>query len=67
MTIESPPSVTDAIDSVLDALDKARALLGVALLAEQAKTGASADELAERAARCPAPWSSKPSAQRLTG
>ncbi|MGW6503420.1 hypothetical protein [Nonomuraea angiospora] len=63
MTIESPPSVTDAIDSVLDALDRASALLGVALLAEQAKTGASA----EGAARCPAPWSSKPSAQRLTG
>ncbi|MEU6715196.1 hypothetical protein ABZ897_27335 [Nonomuraea sp. NPDC046802] len=32
-----------------DALDKARALFGVALRAEQAKTGASAGELAERA------------------
>ncbi|MEU9480780.1 plasmid pRiA4b ORF-3 family protein [Streptomyces sp. NPDC048191] len=52
LTTESPPpSITDAVDSVLDALDKvdkARALLGVALRAEQAKTGASANELAER-------------------
>ncbi|MDW8803677.1 plasmid pRiA4b ORF-3 family protein [Streptomyces scabiei] len=51
LTTEPPPSITDAVDSVLDALDKvdkARALLGVALRAEQAKTGASANELAER-------------------
>jgi hypothetical protein len=51
LTTDPPPSITDAVDSVLDALDKvdkARALLGVALRAEQAKTGASANELAER-------------------
>ncbi|WP_331747965.1 plasmid pRiA4b ORF-3 family protein (plasmid) [Streptomyces sp. NBC_00873] len=51
LTTEPPPSITDAVDSVLDALnkvDKARALLGAALRAEQAKTGASANELAER-------------------
>jgi hypothetical protein len=51
LTTEPPPSITDAVDSVLDALDKvdkARALLGVALRAEQTKTGASANELAER-------------------
>ncbi|BDT39471.1 plasmid pRiA4b ORF-3 family protein [Streptomyces yaizuensis] len=50
-TPESPPGVTDAVDSVLDALDqveKARALLGASLRAEQARTGASANELAER-------------------
>jgi hypothetical protein len=51
LTTEPPPSITDAVASVLDALgkvDEARALLGVALRAEQAKPGASANELAER-------------------
>ncbi|MBI0311609.1 plasmid pRiA4b ORF-3 family protein [Streptomyces javensis] len=51
LTTEPPPTIPDAVDFVLDALDKvdkARALLGVALRAEQAKTGASANELAER-------------------
>ncbi|MEW2491900.1 hypothetical protein [Streptomyces sp. NPDC048411] len=51
MTIEPPPSVTDAVDAVLDALDRvdeARSRLGAVLRAEQAKTGASANELAER-------------------
>ncbi|MGO4417231.1 hypothetical protein AB4Z54_00240 [Streptomyces sp. MCAF7] len=51
LTTGPPPSVTDAVDAVLDALDKvdeARARLGAALRAEQAKTGASANELAER-------------------
>ncbi|MCQ8194641.1 plasmid pRiA4b ORF-3 family protein [Streptomyces rugosispiralis] len=51
LTTEPPPSVTDAVDAVLDALDKvdeARARLGAALRAEQAKTGASANALAER-------------------
>lgn len=51
LTTEPPPSITDAVDAVLDALnkvDKARSLLGVALRAERAKTGISANELAER-------------------
>ncbi|MFG3207951.1 plasmid pRiA4b ORF-3 family protein [Streptomyces sp. NPDC048192] len=51
LTTEPPPSVTDAVDAVLDALDKvdqARARLGAALRAEQQKTGASANELAAR-------------------
>ena len=45
------PSVAEAADAVLDALDKvdeARALLGAALRAEQKASGATANQLAER-------------------
>ncbi|WP_281154720.1 hypothetical protein [Streptomyces sp. HYC2] len=54
MATEPPPSITDAVDSVvaaLDKVDKARALLGLALRAEQAKTGAR--KPAGASASCP--------------
>ncbi|WP_189135158.1 plasmid pRiA4b ORF-3 family protein [Wenjunlia tyrosinilytica] len=51
LTTGPPPTVSEAVDAVLEALskvDEARVLLGVALRAEQEKTGASANELAQR-------------------
>ncbi|MFG2987659.1 hypothetical protein ACGFYQ_41940 [Streptomyces sp. NPDC048258] len=52
MTTDRPPTIDQAVEAVLEALDNldsARNLLGIALRTEQAKTGASANDLAKRA------------------
>ena len=51
LTTDVPPTVDQAVEGVLEALDNldsARALLAIALRAEQAATGATANDLAKR-------------------
>ncbi|THA33724.1 hypothetical protein [Streptomyces sp. A1547] len=47
MTTDRPPTIDQALEAVLETLDSPN-LLGTALRAEQAKTGATANDLGKR-------------------